>query len=101
MRTVEPALPSVQQSEIPSSRLVGPADLSPEVAAEWSEWFPAEALWTPIAVSSRRCTWLPGAARLPGRSISAMDSLICWGNGWIAGAMPGWPASSRRAGPFR
>lgn len=91
----------LSRSEILSSRRVGPADLSPEVAAEWSEWFPAEALWIPIAVSAEHPGSCLGGLLLAGEIHFGDDSLILlgewldsWRHAWLARVKPsGWSFS--------
>lgn len=92
-------------SETGLPRRIGPAGLSPEVAAEWSEWLPGEALWLPLAASAEHPGSTPGGLLLAGEIHFSDDSLILlgewldsWRHAWLARFRPPlWSWSLLRA----
>ncbi len=78
-------------SDAPAPRRVAADELPAELAAEWQEWLPAEALWLPLAASREHPGTSAGGLLLAGDIHFGDDALVLlgewmqvWRHAWLA-----------------
>ncbi|HEX2829698.1 MAG TPA: HlyD family efflux transporter periplasmic adaptor subunit [Burkholderiales bacterium] len=84
---------------------VGAADLPDELAAEWKEWLPGEAVWVPLPASEKHPAsragglLLAGDARFGREALALLDEWMhAWRHAWLALCKPrAWFAGRRDA----
>lgn len=79
----------------PRPRRVTPSEFAVEVAAEWDEWLPAQALWLPLPASGEHPGSVAGGLLLAGEARYSDDDLTllgewadAWRHAWLARLRP-------------